>query len=272
MRFALIALVPALALTACQQEELSRGEAQTAISEAAIEHDATSVTATPVEITTNFTIGKALNDAATELHAFLAAEVPCAKSTLSDHTITTVWGATTGCSYKGVTLTGTSAVTITRNDDGTVQVDHVWTDLSNGRVKVSGTANVTWSKADASRHVKHDLHWTRLIDGRTGHGTGDRVQRLLHPEQGLAGGIGIDGNRQWTNDRQQTWNLAITGVEVRLQDPVPQAGSYTLTNPAGKLLSVDFTRRDETSIIVEISNGKSHFSFVVKSAGTISDA
>ena len=127
--------------------------------------------------------------------------------------------------------------------------------IFHGRVKVSGTANVTWSKADASRHVKHDLHWTRLLDGRTGHGTGDRVQRLLHPEQGLEGGIGIDGNRQWTNDRGQSWNLAITGIEVRLQDPCPESGSYALTNPAGKMLSVDFTRRDETSILAFGSAG-----------------
>jgi hypothetical protein len=272
MRVALISLLALAATAGCQQEELSRGEAQTAISEAAIEHEAASATATSVEITTHFTIGKALKDAASELQGFLAAEIPCAKSTVVDHTITTEWGATSGCSYKGLTYSGTSSVTISKNDDGSVQVDHVWTDFSNGRVKVTGTANVTWSKADASRHVKHDLHWTRLLDGRTGHGTGDRVQRLLHPEQGLEGGIGIDGNRQWTNDRGQTWNLAITGIEVHLQDPCPDAGSYALTNPAGKMLTVDFTRRDATSIIVEISNGKNHFSFVVKSAGTISDA
>lgn len=270
-RIALLAAVAFVVLPACKEQEMTRGEASTAVSESALEAEASHVVSAPIEISTNFTIGKALKDAATELKAFMTAQLPCAKVDVVDTTITTVWGTTAGCSYKGVTLTGTSQVTITRNDDGTVQVDHVWTDMSNGRVKVSGTANVTWSKADASRHVKHDLTWTRLSDGRKGHGTGDRTQRLLNPSQGLAGGVGVDGNRSWTSDRG-TWNVAITGVEFRLQDPVPQAGSYTVTNPDGKLLTIEFTRKSETEIVVEVSNGKTTFSFVVRSTGAIADA
>jgi len=260
-----------VAFVGCKEQELTRSEASTAVTEAALESEAHSVVSGPIEISTNFTIGKALKDAAIELRSFVAAQLPCATVSIDANTITTVWGTTTGCAYKGVTLTGTSKVTISRNDDGTVQVDHAWTDLSNGRVKVNGTANVTWSRADSSRHVKHDLVWTRLSDGRTGHGTGDRTQRLLDPSKGLAGGIGIDGNRAWTGSRG-TWNLAITGVELRLQDPCPQAGTYTLTNPEGKLLTLSFSRRDETTILVEVHNGKSGFSFLVHSAGTVVDA
>lgn len=271
-RFALIALF-ALAVPACQeQDELTNAEAKTAVSEAALEGEAASVVSTPIEISTNFTIGKALKDAATELRGFIASQLPCATVTIVDNSITTVWGSTAGCTYKGVTLTGTSKVTIAKNDDGTVQVDHVWTDLSNGRVKVTGTANVTWSRADASRHVKHDLNWTRLSDGKTGRGTGDRVQRLLNPDQGLAGGIGIDGNRTWTSNGKK-WDLAITGIELKLSDPVPYDGKYTLTNPAGKLLTIEFTCRSETEIVVEVSGGARRFSFVVRStSATIDDA
>ena len=270
-RFALIALLP-FVLPACKEEELSRGEAQTAASEAALESEAASVVSTPIEISTNFTIGKALKDAATELKGFLATQLPCATVTVADNTITTVWGTTAGCNYKGVTLTGTSKVTIAKNDDGSVQVDHAWTDLSNGRVKVTGTANVTWSRADASRHVKHDLTWTRLADGRTGHGTGDRTQRLLDPSKGVAGGIGIDGNRTWTSNSKK-WDLAITGIELRLTDPVPYDGKYTVTNPDGKMLTIEFSRRSETEIVVEVGNGKKSFSFVVRStSATIDDA
>jgi len=271
-RFALIALVPFVVPACKEQEELTRGEAQTAVSEAALESEAASVISTPIEISTNFTIGKALKDAATELKSFIATQLPCATVTIADNTITTVWGSTAGCSYKGVTLTGTSKMTIARNDDGSVQVDHAWTELSNGRVKVTGTANVTWSKADASRHVKHDLTWTRLSDGRTGRGTGDRTQRLLNPTQGIAGGIGIDGNRTWTSNEKK-WDLAITGIELRLTDPVPYDGKYTLTNPSGKLLTIEFTRRSETEIVVEVGNGTKSFSFVVRSnTGAIDDA
>lgn len=272
-RFALLAPIALsiLVAPACKQEELTREEAATALSEAALESEAASIVSTPIEISTSFTIGKGVSEAAAELRGFVASQLPCATVSLEGSTVTTEWGTTKGCAYKGVTLTGTSQVTVAKNDDGTVLVDHVWTDMSNGRVKVSGTANVTWSKADASRHVKHDLTWTRVADGRTGRGTGDRTQRLLDPAKGLAGGIGIDGDRQWTSSRG-TWNLAITGVEVRLQDPVPQDGKYTLTNPDGKVLTLEFTRRDETSIVVEIGNGSRRFSFVVRSTGAIGDA
>lgn len=267
-----LAALTALALPACQEQELTRAEASTAISEAALEGEAASVISTPVEISTNFTIGKALKDAATELRGHIAANLPCANVSIVDNTVTTVWGTTAGCSYKGVSLTGTSKVTIEKNDDGSVQVDHEWIDMSNGRVKVSGTANVTWSKANASRHVVHDLTWTRLRDGKVGRGTGDRTQRLLNPSEGVAGGIGIDGNRTWTTTNKK-WNLAITGVELRLIDPVPYDGKYTLTNPEGKILTVEFTRRSETEIVIEVGNGKRSFSFVVKTAtGDINDA
>ncbi len=260
------------AVTGCDEgQPLTRDEAATALSEAALESEAASIVSAPIEISTSFTIGKAVTEAAAELRGFVASQLPCATVSLEGSTVTTEWGTTSGCSYKGVTLTGTSKVTVARNDDGSVQVDHAWTDLSNGRVKVSGTANVTWSKADASRHVKHDLTWTRLSDGRTGHGTGDRTQRLLDPASGLAGGIQIDGSREWKSARG-TWNLAITGVEVRLQDPVPQAGKYTLTIPDGRLVTLEFTRRDETSIVVEIGNGTRRFSFVVRSTGAIAEA
>jgi hypothetical protein len=277
-RLALAALVfvPALAaLPACQEKDMTRGEAATAVSEASLESDAHSVTNVAIELSTRFTIGKALADAAAELRAFLTAEVPCAKITIVENTITTEWGVSGVCTYHGVSLTGTSKVTIARNDDGTVQVDHAWTDLSNGRVKVSGTANVTWSKVAASRHVVHDLYWTRLSDGKKGHGTGDRTQRLLDPSQGLAGGIGVDGNRSFTTDRG-TWHLAITGIEARLSDPCPYAGKYTLTNPENKLMTLEFTRRDEYTIVAEVNAGKMHFTFTVHtagaSAGSVSDA
>lgn len=268
---AIAALTSGLALTGCQEQGITRGEASTAVAEAALEGEAASVVSTPIEISTNFTIGKALKDAATELRGFVAAQLPCAQVSIVDNTVTTVWGTTAGCSYKGVTLTGTSKVTIAKNEDGSVQVDHLWTDMSNGRVKVSGTANVTWSRADASRRVVHDLTWKRLSDGKTGRGTGERTQRLLDPSKGLAGGIGIDGNRAWEADRGK-WNLAITGIELRLTDPVPYDGKYTLTNPAGKMLTIEFTRKSETEITVEVSSGTTRFTFVVKSTGAINDA
>jgi hypothetical protein len=265
-----LALALPVVLLACNQDGLTREEAVDALNESSIESQATAITATPVEISTNFTIGSAVADAAAQLRTFLASELPCATVTLQGSTVTTQWGTTTGCTYKGMTYTGTSSVTIQRTDSATVEVDHAWTDMSNGKVKVSGTAHVTWSATENSRHVVHELQWTRLSDGREGTGTGDRTQTLIDPAQGLAGGIRIDGNRHWSGHAGE-WNLAITGVEVRLQDPVPQSGSYQLTTPSNKNLTLSFARQAADVIRVTLTGPKATFSFDVRETGVISD-
>jgi hypothetical protein len=265
------ALALPVVLLACNQETLTRDEALDALNESALETQASAVTAGPIEISTKFTIGGAVANAAAELRGFLAAELPCAKVTLQGGTITTEWGATAGCTYKGTTYTGTSSVTIQRTDASTVEVDHTWTDLNNGKVKVSGTAHVTWSATEHSRHVVHQLVWTRLSDDRTGTGSGDRTQTLLDPEAGISGGIRIDGNRHWSGPRGE-WDLAITGVEVRLQDPVPQAGSYQLTTPKNKSVTLSFARQAADVIRVTLAGPKRSFSFDVRQTGTIDDS
>jgi hypothetical protein len=257
-----------LAAVACNQESLTRDEAVQALTEASIENEAASATTTPIEISTSFTLGGAVEQAAANLRDFLVAELPCATVTLATATVTTQWGS--GCTYKGMTFSGTSSVTVKRTDPGSVEVDHTWTDFSNGIVKVTGTAQVTWSGAEHSRHVVHDLSWTRLSDARTGHGTGDRTQTLLDPAQGLLGGIEVNGNRHWTGNAG-AWDVAITGVEMRPQDPVPQAGSYALTTPANKSLTLSFARLSTTVIRVTISGPKHDYSFSVRETGAFTD-
>ena len=266
-----LAIALPVVLLACNQEGLTRDEAVDALTESSIESQASAVTAAPIEISTNFTIGKAVANAAAELRGFLAAELPCATVTVQDATVTTEWGASGGCTYKGLTYTGTSSVTIQRTDAATLEVDHTWTDLSNGKIQVSGTAHVTWSATEHSRHVVHELHWTRLADHRTGTGSGDRTQTLLDPAAGLAGGIRIDGNRHWSGHAGE-WDLAITGVEVRLQDPVPQAGSYQLTTPSNKNVTLSFARQAADVIRVTLAGPKRSFSFDVRETGTINDS
>src|SRR6185369_5003223 len=119
-----LALALPVVLIACNQEGLTRDEVVDALNESSIESQASAVTAGPIEISTKFTIGSAVANAAAELRGFLAAELPCAKVTLQDHTVTTEWGSTSGCTYKGTTYTGTSSVTIERTDESTLEVDH----------------------------------------------------------------------------------------------------------------------------------------------------
>jgi len=267
-----IVLAPAFLslLAGCNQDGLTSAEASQALDESSVESQASALTTTPIEISTNFTIGSGLENAATQLRAFLTSELPCAQISLSGATVTTQWGAAGGtCSYEGMAYSGTSTVTISQNDPGTVEVDHTWTNFSNGKVEVTGTAQVTWSSTDATRHVVHQLSWTRLSDGHAGTGTGDRTETLVSPSEGLLGGVSINGTRHWSAESGQ-WNLTITGVEVRVQDPVPESGAYQLTTPESKSVALSFERLGAASIQVTVSGPKESFSFVVLETGAVS--
>jgi len=264
--FVLVVVALALVLS-CKKKDtlapLTVGEAQEALEESKLSTQAEMLVGSTIEIATNFTIGQAVETAAQELRDFIASQLPCASITLSGHTLSIEYGVNPGnCTYNGHTFTGSQSITVTRNNSGDVEVDHSWTDLSNGVVSVTGTATVTWSLAQGSRHVVHELDWTRLADHKTATGSGDREQTAL--SGGIAEGIEVNGSRSW-DEAAGTWDLAIDGVEIRWLDPVPQAGSYTLVTPAGKTLSMSFTRVNATTISVTIKNGDKEYSFDVTS-------
>ena len=264
----LLALPLAITLTGCPKErELTSAEAQESLQQAAASSQAESLAAASIDISTNFTIGGAVENAALELKTFVASQLPCADVTLANATLTIEYGVNPGtCLYRGHTFSGTSAVTVSKNAMNEVVVDHVWTGISNGVVELDGTAHVTWSSSDQTRHVVHDVTWTQLGSGRTGHGTGDRTQRPL--AGGISEGIQIDGDRSWTGERG-TWDLAIDGVQMRWSDPVPQAGSYSLSTPFDKSVSMSFSRVDDDTIKVTVAGPKREFSFTVSKTGAI---
>lgn len=242
-------------------ETLTRAEAAEALEEAGLAAEAEALTSSSVEIGTSFTIGHAVEDAAAELRVFVESQLPCAAITVSGSTLSIEYGANPGtCVYRGQTYGGVHTISVMRNQMDDVVVEHTWNDFHNDRVSVTGHATVTWSLADPSRHVVHELTWTRLADGRTGVGSGDRTQRPL--EEGLLSGFSVDGTRQWDGE-SGTWALAIEGVEMRWVDPVPQAGRYILTTPADKMLSLSFERASATSITVTIGNGSRSYDFDV---------
>lgn len=259
-------------LTGCPRENadgpMTQAEAREAMEESTVESQASALTTNSVEISTNFTVGKAVNEAASELKSFIQTQLPCAETSLADATLTVTYGAKPGnCTYRGNKFTGQHVVKVAKNDDEII-VDHEWKDLSNGKVKVSGTAHVTWNFDDKTRHVEHDLTWTRISDGRTGRGTGDRTQRPL--AGGVAEGIQIDGSRSWTGPKGK-WDLAIEGVQMRWVDPLPQAGTYRLASPKGRSLELSFTRIDEDTIEVKLKNDTREFKFNVSSIGAVAD-
>lgn len=268
MKYALALLALPVVLSACpKKDELTFAQAQESLQEASASSQAENLAAASVDLSTHFTIGGAAENAAGELKAFLNSQMPCAEVTLENATLTVEYGVNPGnCTYRGHSFTGSSSVTLTRNATNEVVVDHVWRGLSNGVIQLDGTAQVTWNFQDTTRHVVHDLKWTHLASGRTGQGTGDRLQRPL--AGGISEGFQIDGSRSWTGQRG-TWDLGINGVQVRWADPVPEAGSYSLSTPYDKTVSMSFARVDGDTIRVTVSGPKRDFSFTVSKAGAI---
>jgi hypothetical protein len=262
--------LPLLVLTGCpkdREEPLTLGEATSALEQASDAGQAEGLTAASVDISTNFTIGQAVQDGAAELKTFIGTQLPCADITLEDATLTVVYGANPGnCTYHGHTFSGTHAISLERNEDAQVLVHHEWTDFSNGVVSLDGTADVTWNLTDKTRRVQHESRWTNLKSGRTGTGSGDRVQSLL--AGGITEGIQVDGSRSWDGERGH-WDLAIDGVQMRWTDPVPQSGSYTLKTPFDKSVSMAFERVDDDTIKVTVTGPKREYSFNVSKLGVI---
>lgn len=267
------ALVLPIVLSACprdkKEDALTFAEAKQAVEEATLASQAESLTSASVEITTDFTIGQAVEKAAEEIGNFVVSQLPCAEITLSAGNVTVNYGAKPGnCTYKGHTFSGTHSITV-KSADGVIDVHHEWMSFTNGVVTLNGTADVTWDFNAKSRDVVHTATWTRVSDGYTVTGSGNRKQIPL--SGGVLEGIQVDGSRSWTTPRGN-WDLAIDGVQMRWIDPVPQAGSYTLSTPFDKSLSLSFDRVDDLTIKVTVSGGGKSFSFNVKKAGTVDAA
>lgn len=244
-------LLVAGALTACG--ELTSEEAREALDEAALSSAALSLAGGSIDISTHFTIGSAAEAAAGELRTFVQTQLPCAEVTVAGSSLTIHYGAVPGnCVYQGQTYGGTHTITVMATDASEVVVRHDWSDLHNQTVSLTGSAMVTWSASDVSRHVSYDMTWTRLEDSHTGTGTGEVTQRPL--ETGLLSGFTETGERTWTT-ASGTWLLDVSMVEMRWIDPCPQAGTYTLTTPSQKTLTLTFQRTGANAIRATIQSG-----------------
>lgn len=232
--------------------ELTRAEAKEAMEASVSSARGEAATTEVIEISTSFTLGQAAEDAAEQLRAWWAAASPCATVTRDGSTVTADFGdLADDCTYNGHTYGGLASVTVDRTDQDDVAVTWAFDSLTNGDVTVDGGADVTWAGGEnPSRHVVHDLVWDR--DGETLAATGDRIQTLLDPDAGISEGILINGTRDWSADAGD-WALDIADIEARPVDPVPQAGVYTMTTPAGKTATLTFESLDDDTIAVTLS-------------------
>jgi hypothetical protein len=221
-----------------------------------------------VEITTDFTLGQAVADAADELAAFLQSQVECATVTLEDATLTIDFGSLDdACSYNGHTYAGVAVVTVERAAEADVLVHHEWIGLTNGEITLDGSADVAWTLDDATRQVDHDVLWSDAEHSDV-HSTGSRLQSGIDGD--WMEGIVIDGERAWTVDGA-TYALSIDAVQWRWDDPVPESGAYGLTIPSGKHADLWFERVDEDTIAVTLEGGRRTHIWHVSRAGVIEE-
>lgn len=267
-RHLLVPLTAALLVPACFDIGASNDELRVAMIEVVADGQAQSLEGEVTELTTDFTIGGAVEDIAMKVRDLVQSQIDCSTVLVIGNTVDIdLGGLDDGCVYNGHTFAGKISLVFTYDPTGTkVVVDHTYTGLTNGEITLDGTKKVEWD-AEA-RHVLHDLTWTR--DGRSVHATGDRTLLPLDPAHGFASGVEVDGERAWETDKG-TYDLAIDHVEARWIDPVPQAGSYMLTTPTGKILTMRFARVDADTIAVTVSGGRRDRVYHISSTGTFED-
>ena len=170
------------------------------------------------------------------------------------------------CEWLGYELSGFQTITVLRAEEDDVRVEHSWDDLSDGSVRLDGNAEVRWSEGHDRRQMRHDLRWTSISDGRTGEGSGGRLQRPL-PE-GIEEGLRLDGEHDWDGDDGQ-WLLEGHDLEMRWGDPIPQAGHTHLDTPYGEAVTLQFFRIDDRTVKVRVESGYRRFFFRVSQRGSV---
>ena len=218
-----------------------------------------------VEITTSFTIGAGLLQVAQTVRSFVESQIPCSTvSSPDDNTLVIDFGALEDqCTFNGRTFAGTVTVSFEPGDDSVV-IHHTYDGITDGRATLDGTADVTWTTD--SRHIVTDFSFTNARGSFTARS--DRTQTRIGA---IGEGITVDGDRDWHGPNGD-WHLEIEGVEIRAADPVPQDGSYQLTLPSGKELTMSFDRIDADTIEIHVEGGRRDRVFRVTEAGDVQES
>jgi len=258
--------------TGCERG-MSYAEFREALDEVVLQGEGQAMANDIVEISTSFTIGQGLAEIRDELRAFAESQIPCSTVTLDgDDGLSIDFGELgDACSYNGHTYAGVVSIRLELAGDDVI-VHHGYAALRNELVQLDGEVDVTWG--GGARRVVSDLSFV----GETSQGEtrelevqGDRTMTLIDPQLGLAGGVEIEGWRDWQGARGD-WHLDIEAVEVRGQDPVPQSGQYVLSNPEDKLVTLSFERLDADTITVTLTSARRERVFEVSSTGEVDES
>lgn len=255
------ALVPACDFMG---DNVSNSEMRMAVDDVVATGQANSLEDGVVEITTSFTIGDGLLQVAQTVRSFVESQIPCSTVTSpSENTLVIDFGALEDeCSFNGRTFAGTVTVSFEPSADSVV-VHHTYEGITDGHATLDGTAEVTWTST--SRHIVTDFTFT----GPRGEfsATSDRTQTRIGA---IGEGITVAGERDWQGPNGEL-HLDIEDVELRAQDPVPQDGTYVLTLPSEKQLSMSFDRIDADTIEITVEGGRRDRVFRVTSAGDVQE-
>jgi hypothetical protein len=247
--------VAVLASGCALSDEMGPVEALQTLSEVNRSSQGEQATQDVVEISTDFTIGEALEAAARSIADFWQSQVPCTTVTVDGATTTVDYGTLDdACVYQGRTYAGVNTVTVGSTEPGALEVDHTWTGFTNGDVTVDGAATVTWDGLDASRTVVTEHAFTLADDPEVVVDVqGEHVTRPLEGDAPWwESGFTLDGTRTWSSDGSD-WFLTMSGLELRMIDPCPQAGVIEATAPSGRSLTLTYARVDEDTISTTLS-------------------
>ncbi|MEZ4239524.1 MAG: hypothetical protein R3F59_25875 [Myxococcota bacterium] len=254
MRWTTGAMVVALCgMSGCELGEMGVLEALDALDQVARSGRGEQATAEPIEISTDFTVGAALQDAAEAVADFWASQAPCTDVTLDGARVTLDYGTLDDdCRWNGHTFAGVNTIEVSSTTPGELAVEHVWDGFTNGDVTVDGDALVTWSGSDLTRRVETAHRFTDG-DGDVVDVTGDHVIGRIDDDVPVwRSGFTLDGTRDWTTDRGE-WSLDMDGLEQMLLDPAPQAGVAVVTAPSGKTLTITYGRVDDDTVSATLS-------------------
>ena len=256
-----------LVISACERDYMTHGEALEALDQTAASARGEQATNETNEISTDFTIGAALQAAAEQFAAFWDSQQDCTTTTIEGATVTVDFGdLNDDCDFQGHHYGGIAQITVDSTAPGELQVTHEWFGLDNGDVRVDGGAVVDWSGADQTRHVHTEHTWTDVADGTTVEVVGDHVQGWIDENLRIWGGITMEGTRDWNTDAGD-WHIDMTDLEIRLQDPVAQAGIISLTNPEGRALSLIHERIDDRTIRITLEGTREPLVFDINQLG-----
>jgi hypothetical protein len=238
---------------------LTEGEAQVTVEEAQLAAEAEALVAGSVALATSFTLGGDAEASAAALGALVEAALPCAGISVDGATLRVEYGAHPGaCAFGGQSYAGLQTITLEETAPDAAAVEVAFDGFHDEAVSVDGSATVTYTSAGAGRRVMGALTYTRLADGRTAMGTGERTQAPLEDLDGFE----AVGTRTFHTERG-AWTLTFDGARMRFADPVPEAGRYLFDTPFGERVTLRFRRAEGTTIAVVAESGSRTYDFEV---------